>query len=99
MADDEEIGRADDRRLDLDTAISAVARYVAAREDKLKELIESTAGKVDERTEQKYSAAIDTVVTALRTGVEKLAVQGPDEPGEPDDHTGDEPDPPAQLGD
>ena len=77
----------EDLRKDLQKAVESVGGYVAAREEKLTELIERTAGKVDERTEHRYRETIDKVKAGLHTGVARLAEQGepksgptPDEP-------------------
>ena len=43
------------------TAVQSLGSYVAAREDKISELIERTAGQVDERTEHRWTEQIDKV--------------------------------------
>ena len=77
------MARGDDLKKDLQKAITSVGGYVAAREEHIAELIEKTAGRVDERTEKRYSSAIDKVKAGLHTGVAKLAEQKGDEPGSP----------------
>lgn len=61
------------------TAVQSLGSYVAAREDKLGELIERTAGQVDERTEGRWTEQIDKVRAGLHTGVTKLAEKKPGE--------------------
>jgi 7-keto-8-aminopelargonate synthetase-like enzyme len=73
----------DDLKKDLQKAVSSVGGYVAARETEINELIERAAGKVDQRTEQRYSSTIDKVRAGLHTGVARLAEQKPDEPQGP----------------
>ena len=73
----------DDLKRDLQKAVSAVGGYVAAREDHILDLIERTAGKVDERTEKRYSSAIDKVRAGLHSGVSRLAEQGSPDRAEP----------------
>lgn len=58
-------------------AVQAVGGYVAAREDRLGELIERTAGQVDERTEGRWTEQIDKVRAGLHTGVARLAEKKP----------------------
>ena len=65
----------DDLKKDLQKAVTSVGGYVAARETEISELIERTAGKVDQRTEHRYTGTIDKVKAGLRTGVAKLAEQ------------------------
>lgn len=69
----------DDLKKDLQKAISSVGGYVAAREEQINELIDKTAGKVDERTDKRYSGTIDKLVAGLHTGVAKLAEQKAEE--------------------
>ena len=82
------MAKSDDLKKDLQRAVTSVGGYVAAREDEIADLIERTAGKVDDRTEHRYTGTIDKVKAGLRTGVAKLAEQkgaeGPDEQGGPD---------------
>jgi hypothetical protein len=58
--------------------VASVSSYVAAREDRIQELIERTAGRVDERTEHRWTEAIDMLRDTLVTGVSRLAHQEPD---------------------
>ncbi len=68
------------------TAVQSLGGYVAAREEHITELIERTAGKVDERTEGRYAGAIDKLRAGLQTGVARIAEKKPDEvPGEAPD--------------
>ena len=78
------MGLSDDLKKDLQKAVTSVGGYVAAREEHISELIERTAGKVDERTEKRYTGPIDTVKAGLHTGVAKLVEQ---QPGVTDDRT------------
>ena len=64
-------------------AISSVGGYVAAREEKLQALIERTAGQVDERTDGRWTDAVDKVRTGLLSGVSRLAEEKPAD-GEPE---------------
>ncbi|GAA1932334.1 hypothetical protein [Nocardioides marmoribigeumensis] len=75
------MGLSDDLKKDLQKAVTSVGGYVAAREEQISELIERTAGKVDERTEKRYSGTIDKVKAGLHTGVARLAEQKDDEGG------------------
>ena len=59
------------------TAVQSLGSYVAAREDKIGELIERTAGQVDERTEHRWTEQIDKVKAGLSNGVAKLAEKKP----------------------
>jgi hypothetical protein len=94
----QEASRAIDRH--AGQAVQAVGGYVAAREDELGELIERTAGQVDERTEGRWTEQIDKVRAGLHTGVAKLAEKKPGEelattePAEPAEPV--EPDEPTQ---
>jgi hypothetical protein len=77
----------DDLKGDLARAVTSLGGYVAAREDQITELIERTAGKVDDRTEHRYTGTIDKVRAGLRLGVARLAdraQEGPDGPGGPE---------------
>jgi hypothetical protein len=69
------MAKSDDLKKDLQKAVTSVGGYVAAREDEIADLIERTAGKVDDRTEHRYTSTIDKVKAGLRTGVAKLAEQ------------------------
>ena len=65
-------------------AVAALGGYVAARESEIGGLIERTAGKVDERTEHRYTETIDKVRDGLLAGVGRIAEQkdlgdGPDQ--------------------
>ncbi len=84
----------DDLKKDLQKAVTSVGGYVAARETEISELIERTAGKVDERTEHRYTDTIDKVKAGLRTGVSRLAEQRGDE-GTEEDEAPEAPEPPA----
>ena len=74
------MARSDDQKWDLQKAVGSVAGYVAARETEIADLIERTAGRVDDRTEHRYTSAIDKVKAGLRTGVARLAEQKPADP-------------------
>jgi hypothetical protein len=86
----------DDLKKDLQKAVSAVGGYVAAREDRILDLIERTAGKVDERTEKRYTSTIDKVRAGLHSCVTRLAEQGEPDAATPATHDPDaqEPDKP-----
>ena len=56
-------------------AVASVGGYVAAREDRILDLIERAAGQIDERTEHRYTGTIDKVRSGLLLGVSRLAEQ------------------------
>ena len=69
----------DEWKQDLQKAVTSLSGYVAARETQIADLIERTAGKVDERTEHRHSETIDKVRAGLHTGLAKLVEHQPDE--------------------
>ena len=61
------------------TAMANLGGYVAARETEINDLIDRTAGKVDDRTEHRWSDTLDKVRAGLHTGVARLAEKKPDD--------------------
>ena len=74
-------------------AMGSLGGYVAAREDKLQQLIERTASQVDERTDRRWTDTVGRVRSGLLTGMSRLAAEKPaeDQPSEEEPEGGDSP--------